>query len=67
MQIGSNPFAKLKAPFIIANIVLALVVFGLFGGIASSTNDIDMSKQISMAGTVIVRNRRRHCSLCIRF
>lgn len=54
MLIGSNPFDKLRTPFIIVNIIIAAVVFGLFGGIASSTSDVDQSKHISMAGTLIV-------------
>jgi hypothetical protein len=51
---GSSPFAKLRIPFIITNIIFIATILVLFVGLTSSASDVDTAKKYSQAGTIIV-------------
>lgn len=50
---GSSPFAKLRIPFAVANALLGILIFALFGSIGAATNE-SQAKRIVIAATVIM-------------
>jgi hypothetical protein len=46
---GANPFAKLKLPFIIANAILSVLVFGVFGSISTATSPTNANRLVQGA------------------